>query len=388
MLHALLIAQQRDAAELLTSLIRSSGQVVLDRAFSPAPSFYQLTTALNTLALDVAFIDVSNPEQAGAACEQIREKGPQIALVGFSAGPAGSQCSTAITQFTLNLPLSTAVFAATVKDAVHSVSLRPHKNVYAIMPAKGGSGASTIAINVAAQFAQYRDQRVLVADCDLRSGTIAECLGLRPEQSIGKTLSDADAAETLIWSHHVRRKAGIDFLLTTRERTGFDPEWHSYHHLLSFVARRYEHIFIDLPEVVTDATAEVVQSAETVYVVTTPEMLSLQLARQRIDELQAVQVERSRIKILVNRWHKEDLKPREIAEILDCPVAFAIPNDYREVSNAVAARSFVEPNNKLGRAYRAWASAIIGEPVPPAKERHRTFWELFRPVAEPMGSPW
>jgi Flp pilus assembly CpaE family ATPase len=127
---------------------------------------------------------------------------------------------------------------------------------------------------------------------------------------------------------------------------------------------------------------------ETVYVVTTPEILSLRLARQRIDELEAVQVERSRIKILVNRWHKDDLKPREIAEILDCPVAFAIPNDYREVSNAVAARSFVEPDNKLGRAYRSLSGSIVGSPVPQAKEHHRTFWELFRPVAEPMSSPW
>jgi len=388
MLHALLIAHQREAAELLTSLIRSSGQMVLDRAFSPAPSFYQLTTALNTLALDVAFIDVSNPAQAVAACEQIREKGPQIAVIGFSAGPAGMKCSTTITPFTLSLPLSTAVFATTVRDAVHSVSQRPHKNVYAIMPAKGGSGASTIAINLAAQLAQSWNQRVLLADCDLRSGTIAESLDLRPEQSISKTLSDADVAETLIWSQHVRRKAGIDFLLTTRERTGLGPEWHSYYHLLSFVARRYERVLIDLPEFVTDATAEIVQSAETVYVVTTPEMLSLRLARQRIDELQAVRVERSRIRILVNRWHKEDLKPREIAEILDCPVAFAIPNDYREVSNAVAARSFVERNNKLGRAYRSWAGTIVGSPVPHAREGHRTFWQLFRPVAEPLSSPW
>jgi pilus assembly protein CpaE len=388
MLHALLIAHQRDAAELLTSLTRSSGQIVLDRAFSPVPSIYQLTTALNTLALDVAFIDVSNPEQAAAACEQIRDKSPHIAVIGFSAGPAGSQCATTITPFTLNLPLSTAVFVATVRDAVHSVSLRPYKNVYAIMPAKGGSGASTIAINLAAQFAQFRNQRVLVADCDLRSGTIAESLDLRPEQSICKTLSDADAAETLIWSQHVRRKAGIDFLLTNRQQTGLDPEWHSYSHLLSFVAPRYERVLVDLPEVVNDATAEIVQSAETVYVVTTPEMLSLRLARQRIDELQGVQVERARIKILVNRWHKEDLKPREIAEILDCPVAFALPNDYREVSNAVAARSFVEPDNKLGRAYRSWAGSIVGSPAPPPREGHRTFWELFRPVAEPMSSPW
>ncbi len=388
MLHALLIAHERDMAELLTSLIRSSGQMVLDRAFSPAPSIYQLTTVLNTLALDVAFIDVSNLERAVAACEQIRDKSPQVALIGFAAGLAGSQCSRAITPFTLNLPLSTAMFAATVRDAVHAVSLRPHKNVYAIMPAKGGSGASTIAINAAAQLARSWDQRVLVADCDLRSGTIAESLDLRPEQSIVKTLGDADVAETLIWSQHVRRKAGIDFLLATRERTGFGPEWHSYYHLLSFVARRYERVLVDLPEVVNDATAEVVQSAQTVYVVTTPEMLSLRLARQRVDELQAVQVERSRIKILVNRWHKDDLKPREIAEILDCPVAFTIPNDYREVSNAVAARSFVDPDNKLARAYRSWAGSLVGSPVPQMKERHRTFWELFRPVAQPVSSPW
>ncbi len=388
MLHALLITDEREAAELLSSLIRSSGQIILDRVFSPAPSTYQLTTALNTLALDVALIDVSNPEQAAATYERIREKGPQIAVIGFSAGSAGRQCPTTITPSTLDLPFSLSGLLTTVREAVHSVSVRPYKNVYAILPAKAGSGASTIAVNVAAQLAQSRDQRVLVADCDLHSGTIAESLDLHPRQSISQTLNSADVAETLIWTQHVRHKAGIDFLLTTRE-IGFGPEWHSYYHLLSFVTRRYQCVLVDLPELVNDATAEVVQSAENVFVVTTPEILSLRLARQRIEELHAAQVEGSRIKVLVNRWHRNDLKPREIAEILDCEVAFAFPNDYPEVRNAITARSFVDSNNKLGRAYGSWASTMVGSSVAQAKEqRHRTFWELFRPATEPVSSSW
>lgn len=361
MLHSLLITHDNDAAELLARLIRSSGQVLLDRLFCPEPSSYELTIALNTLALDVVFVDVSHPESAVSVSEQIRDKDATLAVVGFSTKVLPFVPYVSPTAFSLSLPLAVPSFLETVRDAVHASRPRTYSNVIAILPAKAGGGASTITVNVAAELARSFHKSVLMADCDLRSGTIADRLGLRPQQSICQTLGLADVASTLIWPRHVCRRDNIDFLLTDRDCKMCPPEWHNYYHLLGFLAPRYDHVLVDLPELVDDRTAEVLQSASVVYIMTTPELLSLNLARQRIADLEAVRVERSKVRILVNRWHHGDLHSKQISEILGCKVEAVFPNDYRPVREAILSQSFVEPKSPLGRVYHSFAGFLAGE---------------------------
>ena len=381
MLHAILITDDREAAELMGSLIRSSGQIHLDRVFCPSPTHYQLTVALNSLTPDVALLDVSRPEEARALYGQIREKAAKLAVVGFSMTTAPSQNAKAMVPFTLELPLSIPDLLSTVREAIHAKSPTPRNNVFAILPAKAGGGASTIVVNTAAYVARLFRKSVLVAECDLRSGTIADRLSLKPQQSTGQTLSYADAASSLIWARHICRKEEIDLLLTTRDRNEGRPEWHSYYHLLSFVSPRYDCVLFDLPELINDATAEVVRSAATVFVVTTQEFLSLRLAQERIREVEGAGIERSRIRILVNRFQAGDVPPDQIAEILGCEVECVFPDDYRGVNEAIAANSFVEAHTRLGNAYRSFAGLIAGEKGRPSGgEKKRSFFEAFRPA--------
>ncbi len=387
MLHSLLITQSKEAAELLTSLIRSSGQLNLDRVFCPPPSPYQLTMALTTLALDVVFVDVSDAEQAVATCEQVRDKKMALAMVGFSMTASGAGYSQRATPFTLDFPLSVESFDKTVRAAIHSACSKNHRNVFAFMPGKAGGGSTTILLNVASHLAGAPNAKVAVVEADLRSGTMKERLELKPQQSIAQTLANADVAETLIWPRHVARKANIDFLLTGRERNMRLPEWHSFHHLLAFLSNRYDYVLVDLPELVDDATAEIVQSSSAVFVMTTPEVLSLHLAHQRIEELKAFDVKPSRIKVLVNRWHSDDMPPPEISGLLDCELGGVFPNDYRVVENAILQKGFVDQHSRLGRAYRALASSLAGHNLPlRGPEGRRSLLELLRPARQAAAS--
>src|SRR5579862_1060050 len=124
----------------------------------------------------------------------------------------------------------------------------------------------------------------------------------------------ADSAETLIWTRHVCSKDGVDFLLTAREPDGYRPKWHDYHHLLSFVSKKYDFVIFDLPELINSATSEVVRAAKTVYVMTTPEFISLKLARQRLAELRSAGATPQAVRILVNRHHSSDPSPDQIAD--------------------------------------------------------------------------
>ena len=161
------------------------------------------------------------------------------------------------------------------------------------------------------------------------------------------------------------RKDGVDFLLTNRGGPARPPAWHDYHHLLSFVASRYDHVMLDLPDVINDAASETLHAASSIYIMTTPELLSLSLVPQRLAELKAAGVDRSRVCILLNRWQSGDMSKADVAAMLGCKVTALFPNDYRAVNTAILNQSFVDCETRLGKAYRSFAAILANEPEAP-----------------------
>ncbi len=367
MLHSLLISDNLDATDLLSGIIRSTGQITLDRFFCPSPGHYALTTTLNTLALDVVFLDVSFPDQAFLYYEQIKQSNSAVPVIGFSATAPAFTASGGPTGFSLSLPFSVEDVIATVREAISASRPLALENVVAILPSKAGSGASTITMNLARQLASSFSKSVVVMDCDLRSGTMAESLGLVPQSPVTETLTLADMVMTLIWPRHVRRKDDVDFLLSNRAIAKTAPAWHAYHHLLPFLSGRYDHVLIDLPELIDDAAAYVLHAASRVCITTTPEVLAVILAQQRIREIEAARVDPAKIRILVNRWQSGDLTPRAISDAVGHPVEAVFPNDYRAVATAIGNHTFVSPGTRLAEAYRSFAGSLSGSVETPVR---------------------
>jgi pilus assembly protein CpaE len=356
MLHALLISTDSATADLLSRVIRQTGQISLDQVYSCAPTHYQLSRTLNTLALDVAFVDMRNRAHTELVRSEIAKRANGTAIVGFSPDP--DAYLPGLVPFTLSLPFSPSNVQDMVQRAIRSCQQRPLSNVFALVSTKGGGGATSITLNVAAHLSSSFKKTVLVAEADLRFGTISDWINARPAESIAQTLACADSCMSLIWPRHVCRKFGVDWMLTARDRSLPQPHWFDYHHLLRFVSQRYETTLVDLPHLLDPASTEIVQLAQTVFVVTTAEVLSLRLARQRLSELESIGVPKSRIKLLVNRLESRDLQPDDIERTIDCEVGGVFPNDYPAVSDAILEGEFLRANTRLGRSYRAFAEAI------------------------------
>ncbi len=364
MLQSLLISNSRDAAEPIARAIRQSGHINLEQVFCPPPTHYQLSRALSTLTLDVVFVETtfvgtSDAGQIRMLCDEIENRASRTAIVGFSLEP--EEPRTRIVNHRLKWPLSKTELCSTVRQAVRETSRGSLENLFSVIPAKGGSGATTTTVNLACQLTAL-GRSVLAAEADLRSGTISDWLGTKPVQSIAQSLACADNCVSLVWPRHVTSKYGVDWMLTDRDRNGFRPFWGDYRHLLSFASGRYDYMLADLPDTIDDDAAEIALLSRTTYIVTTPEMLSLELARQRIEELESFGVPRSRVQVVVNRVQRGDVvSPNEIQRRLGCEIGGVIPNDYPAVYKSIFEGTFVSTGTKLGRAYRSLARTIAGE---------------------------
>ena len=84
-------------------------------------------------------------------------------------------------------------------------------------------------------------------------------------------------------------------------------------------------------------------------------------------------MERSRIHVLLNRGHKNDIGPKDAERILSCPVAATFPNDYKAVRRASIDASSIDASSDLGDAYVAFSRLVTGAPV-----EKKSFMGMFK----------
>ena len=138
---------------------------------------------------------------------------------------------------------------------------------------------------------------------------------------------------------------------------------------------------VDLPEVVNDATVEIVRRAKETYIVATPELPSLVLANQRRKELIKRRILDERIGVILNRWQKTEINIQDIEEFLNRPVSFVLPNDYHSVRRAVQEGRLIGKRSELGRSLSTFAGTLTPTAVPetaPAKGGHSLLGSFLR----------
>ena len=376
MLSAVVLSEDSAVGTALHELAVESKQVTIVKSSERVPTTqYEIARLFNTYAPDLTFIDLRDPDASLALLKLILVHDQGAVVIGLSSQlpPAWRQ---RFDQYGLagylEPPISPEEFERSVWQAVRKVRSAVSEKVVAFLPAKAGSGSTTVALNVAGALAAL-GRKALLVEADLNSGVLSTMLNVMPSLPIVDILARTSSFDATSWSEVVTESAGLDLLLTDTSKTRPLPSWVNYHQLLRFVLTRYQHVIVDLPEVINDATEELVRSAHAVMVVCTPEMLSLTLTRRRLAELHQRKIAADRIHVVVNRWHATDISVEKIEELLKHKVAAKLPNDYRSVNAAVLKSTLITDDSKLGRSLTAFARELAGEPAATSKSK-RSSW--------------
>jgi pilus assembly protein CpaE len=365
MFSAVLFVEDPIAGQVIQELADDSGLITIRKTLHVFPSSYELSRVLNTHDPDLVLMDLSDWDHASAAIPTIRSLYPGIAVIGFGAGWSDQRkllCEQAGVSELLISPVTMKEFQASVFRAIHKLRSGVQENLVAFLPAKAGSGCTTVALNTAGQLAGPLGHKVLLIESDLNSGVLSFLLNVESPQSLLDALENSSHLDYSLWSNCVVRKHGIDLLLSHRSKPF--PSWENYHHLLEYVRSRYNTIVVDLPEVVNDATDEILRRARFVFIVCTPEVPSLKLAQRRCKELESRGLPASRIGIIVNRWHTTDVNESDVEGLLAHGVAAIFPNDYTSVQDAILNGALVDSATALGKTYLSLARILAGVPDP------------------------
>jgi pilus assembly protein CpaE len=360
MFQVITVSASAERGHFLRHLVHATGQLLLLRELETPLDELGAHKALALHHPDVMVVDLTGGEEGALAAYLLKRGSPGTPIVGIGGSEEvrASVGQIGVAAFTSDRPEAAELLSAVGVALHHSCGVLEEK-LLSFLPAKAGSGCTTVVANTAAALARL-GRKVLVVEADLRSGVLPFLLDLRVRHSLQGLLSDSSAIDSFRVHNCVEQAHEVDWLLSSRAIDAPLPCWYDYFRLLEAVRPRYDFILVDLPELVNAATVEFVRRSRRVYAVCTPELLSMRLCQQRLAELEHWSVPTERTQLVVNRWHTDDLAPAEVERTIGRPVAQILPNSYPAVRAAATEGRPVDPESRLGQAYAEFASRVAG----------------------------
>ena len=324
--------------------------------------------SLQTHDPDLILVDVGDWESVASLARKIKECNLRGIAVGFR--PNWNRLEQVAFEdagisYLLREPFSIAEIETLAHEALHKERGVANRNILAFLPAKAGGGCSTVAIHTASAIAKGLIKNVLLIEADRRSGVYSIMLNLKHGKGLDSALRLGNAMTPIEWHQHFVRVDGVHLLPADPQHRSPLPSWLDYYQLLQYVQKQYDYLLIDLPEVVNEATAEVVRSARNVFIVCTPEIASLKMARFRAEELEACEIPADRISVIVNRCERDGPAAQELEEMLERPVFWTLPNDYAHLKAAMMESQLAAAESPFGESCQAFARKLGGLPDAP-----------------------
>ncbi len=376
MFEAILMSTDPVRGRTVREALMATGQVSVNRVIDNQPTTYEIVRLLNVTQPDLFVVDLDDGEAIASTLKNVRERSRATGIIAFGSGFGGTQEAADLlgVEAVLPYPVDVPTMMAAIDRAIHDKKGEAIDNLYAFLPAKAGCGTSTLVLNTAARMAGSLGKKTLVFEADLRSGVLGIMIGADQHGGIQRVLELAGYVDTFQWENNITRAHGVEFLLTRRESGGAIPGWHNYHQVLNFARPKYQAILVDLPELVNPATVEIIRRAASTFVVCTPEIAPLTLAKLRCEEIALWGAPRTRIHILLNRAQKGEMNDEEVQKFTGFDVAASFPNDYKNLREAMNCGSVLSAKTALGRSALEFAGQLAGVEVARAQGRLKRFF--------------
>ena len=245
----------------------------------------------------------------------------------------------------LEEPLEAADLLASLERIERELGERrpPRQNsLTAVVSAKGGSGASFLAVNLAHIMASKSDARVGILDLDLQFSSLAHYLDLKPAHGLLQALDMGEQLDGVaLAAYMTRHKSGLSMIGVLEDEMVLtrDIPIERFAHLLDVVQENYERVVVDLPRQIDDVAAAVYERADHVLLVLQQDIGNLRDAmRLRSILTRQLGLPDEKLHVVVNRYDKTfevELDDIRRALGLDNRELMLIPNQYRDVSGSI-----------------------------------------------------
>jgi pilus assembly protein CpaE len=314
---------------------------------------------------DVILMDINMPDMDGiSATELIRQRNPvsQIIILSVQGDPnymrramlAGAR------DFLTKPPMAdelisavrragemarvekakavqSAVSVSTVAQPVLGTSLTDGRVIMVYSP-KGGTGVTTIAVNLAITL-NNDETRVVLVDGNLQFGDVAIFLNEQGKNTILDLAPrsdelDAEVVEGVMIKH---ASSGLRVLASpSRPEHADHISSEQFTKLLKYLRQVYPYVVVDTAHMLNDITLAALDVCDLLLLVVTQDIPAVKNVRLFLDLMNTIGVPRERVCFVMNKYDKRiSITPEKVGENLKQPIVSVIPFDERIVIPSV-----------------------------------------------------
>lgn len=376
------------SAQLLASLEQTGKVKSVKQWTIPAN---RLPDASETLP-EVVFLDLNrSPEPFLQFAAQLRRAWPAVKLVACSASvPPNPQLLLDAMRSGVQDFIAKPVEEATLRELLQRLEKDLHSTetelvakhkLIVIMGAKGGVGATTVAVNLGVQLATFANKRTALLDFARPLGNAHLLLDVHHRFGIRDSVENLDRLDShffagLLTTH----KTKLELLGGVTQ----PEEWQSIDvakldRVVNVAQNSFDIVLADMGSQFSSEWSAILRMARLILIVAEANVPSLWTLERRLMALQGFGIEANRARIIINRWHKgDDEILKSIEKQISRPVFACFPNDFRKASQAMNLGTPLQenPSNILNQRYRQVAGQLAGmDAVVP--EKKRSFPGLF-----------
>ncbi len=365
-----LLCEDRERLSVLQHRVEGTqmGRTVFGHLGFPAGPTDPILRQIQDVRAEVVLVDIDpqNPQRAIHAIELIHATTNDIGI--FAAGEmnhpptivsamragAGEYLERNLTSEAL---LEAFTRFTSSRSKVRSSSGRAR--VFAVTNAKGGSGATTVAVNIAIALQETHGGTLLVDFALL--GHAALHLNVRPAFGVPDALQNLHRLDaSLLEGLMTPCKGGLQLLAGTQLPSSLAPTSAELARLFDLLVSHFHYVVVDCSGRVDQTTRLLCDLSNAVLLVAQTDVVSLWSA-SRMRTFLEEGAGRDRVRLVLNRYKKiPGFSEDDVEKATNCKLLWKLPNNYQLVSPAIdkGAPVALHDSQDIGRSFRSLAAML------------------------------
>jgi pilus assembly protein CpaE len=253
----------------------------------------------------------------------------------------------------------------------------PRGRVFTVVNAKGGSGATTTAVNLALALHSAHGNVALVDIAPL--GHAALHMNLKPQFTVTDAIRNLHRLDSsLLESFMTRHSDGLQLLAGVNSPVMMEPATAEFARLFDLLVGHFRYVVVDASSRVDAATRLVCNLSEAVLLVAHADVASLWSAT-RIQQYLGESGGRERVRLVLNRFRKiAGFTEADAEAAAGVKLLWKIPNQYFAVSAAIdrGVPLMQQSYSEIARSFAGLAAVLTENDI----DVKRKAWSLFKTV--------
>src|ERR1700693_1506007 len=253
----------------------------------------------------------------------------------------------------------------------------PRGKVFSVVNAKGGSGATTVAVNLALALQAAHGHTALVDLAPL--GHTALHLNLKPLFTLADATPNLHRMDSsLLESFMTRHSGGLQLLAGANAPVPSEPSTSDFARLFDMLMGQFRYLVVDASTRIDPTSRLICTLSQSVLMVVNADVTSLWSAA-RVHEYLAETGDREKISMVLNRFRKiPGFSESDAEAAAGVKLLWKIPNQYFAVSTAIdrGVPVVAQNNSEIARAFAGLAARLTENDL----DVKRKAWSLFKTV--------